>query len=159
MFATAFAFAPGVVAASVFDAVTIASTVPDSTIPAVMIDVADVITVSRAAAAVTVIVNVCATAPCSAPDRPIVAGVSFTTYVPAFAGAVSESFPTKTLNLAEAATVPVPAAHTATAVFGAVIEPTGFALLSLYQCEQKMFLKVTGMEVLLNQLDLIPMKQ
>jgi putative effector of murein hydrolase len=64
---------------SVFEPVTIASAVPDSVTPAVMIEVADVITVSRAAAAVTVIVNVCAVAPCSAPEVPIVAGVSLTT--------------------------------------------------------------------------------
>ena len=58
MFAFALANAFGVDAARLRDAVTIASAVPDSTVPAVIIDVAVVITWSRAAASVTVIVKV-----------------------------------------------------------------------------------------------------
>jgi len=75
MFATVFALVPSVI---VFEAVTIASAVPDSTRPAVIMEVAEVITVSKAAAFVTVIVIVVAVGfPPVVP--PFTAGVTLTT--------------------------------------------------------------------------------
>jgi len=72
-----------IVAAAVVEAsrsaVTVASTVADAVSPALRIDVAVVATLSSAAAAVTVIVRVCAVAPRSVPLPPIAAGVTRTT--------------------------------------------------------------------------------